>query len=129
MPIRLVGTLPLSAVNVGLAASLPGVSAEATKLAADITDLTPAVQASIDVASNFPPNAAAYAAAIQAALAPGELAAVLTPANFTAIAVEANTAVFAKLGFIQGQIALVSGIRASLAGGLEAGSISGWSYS
>ena len=127
-PLSLVGTLPLSVVNIGIAAGLPGVSAEAAKLQADITDLTPAVQGQIDVSSNFPPNVAAYAATVAAALNPAELAACMTPANVTFAAAEANTAVVAKLGFIQGQLGLVSSIRASLAGGIEAGSITGWSY-
>ena len=129
MPIALAGTLPLSAVNVGLAASTPGLTAEASKLQADVSDLSPAVQAQVEVSSHFPPNLASFTAVLGTALSAPELAACMTPTNVAFAASEANAAVVAKLGFIQGQIAIASGVRATLAGGLEAGSITGWSYS
>lgn len=129
MPMDLAGTIPLSAVNVGLAASTPAIAAEVSKLQADASDLSPAVQAQVEVSSNFPPNPASYAAVVTAALSTPELAACMTPTNVAFAASEANVAVVAKLGFIQGQLAIASGVRATLAGGLEAGSIVGWSYS
>ena len=129
MGIELAGTLPLSALNVGLAASVPGIGTEVSKLQADLSDLSPAVQAQIDVATAFPPNPASFAAVITAGLSPAELGAVMAPGTLTFIASEANLAVAAKLGTIRGQIGIVGSVKAALAGGLAAGSITGWSYS
>lgn len=129
MSIDLAGTLPLSAVNVGLAASTPALTAEVSKLGADASDLSPAVQAQIEISSHFPPSPAAFTAVLGTALATPELAACMTPGNVAFAASEANVAVAAKLGFIRGQITVASAVRGQLAGGLEAGSITGWSYS
>jgi hypothetical protein len=129
VPIELAGTLPLSAVNVGLAASVGGVSAEVSKLQADITDLTPAVAASVEVASHFPPNPTSFAAVIAADLSLAEIASRLNPANFATIGAELSASGAARLGLIEGEIAVVESIRGQLAGGLTAGDISGWSFS
>ena len=128
-PLSLVGTLPLSSINTGLSASVGGLTAEATKLGAEITDLTPALQAQIQVSADFPPNLASYTAVIGAALSPAELGAVMTPGNMTAISADANAGLVAKLGFVEAQIAAAGAVRGAIAGGLEAGSITGWSYS
>lgn len=128
MPITLAGTLPLSSINIGLGASVAGITARVSKLQADISDVTPAIQASLDVAADFPPNPASLSVVLGAALAAPELAAVLTPANMASITADANAGIVAKLGVVDGQIAAVGGIKAGLAGGLEAGSITGWSY-
>lgn len=129
MPMDLAGTFPLSAVNVGLAASPPAIAAEVSKFEADLTDLTPAVDAQVEISSHFPPSAPSFAALLGTALSTPELAACMTPTNVAFAASEANAAVAAKLGFIEGQLVVANEVRGSIAGGLEAGAIAGWSYS
>lgn len=125
---ELVGTLPLTAINLGLGASVAGLNAEVTKLQADASDLSPAVQASIEVSADFPPNPTSFAALIGAGLSVPELAAVLSPAGFTVSAADPSVDVAVKLGFIETQLGIVAGIRTQLEAGLDAGGISGWSF-
>jgi hypothetical protein len=129
VPIAHVGTLPVSALNVGLGASIGGLTAEVTKLHADISGLFPALAAQLEVSVNFPPNPVSYLAAISASLNPIEVAAQLNPANFVVAGAAAGIDLALELGLIEAQLAVATTIEASLSAGLSAGGIAGWSYS
>jgi hypothetical protein len=126
--IALSGVLPVAAVNTGVAATLPGLSAEIAKLEADITRLGGAVIAQADVSANFPPNAAAFLTTAGLDLTAAEIAAKLNPTNIVQASADANLDLAAELGVVEGQIAIVSGIEAAVAVGLDAGGIAAFSY-
>lgn len=125
MPLALVGTLPVSAINLGLAASLPGLAVPIAKLGADISDLAPAVAGQLQITASFPPNPALYGIAfaglnpVNTALALGSLAITGGPVNLS---------IGAKIGFLQGQISALGAVTAPLTVGLSTGGISGWNY-
>lgn len=124
---QLVGTLPVSAVNVGLAASIGGLNSEILKLQADISGLQVALAAQADVALNLP-NLPTLAANLAADVSLPEIAAALNPANWATIGADLSADVALELGFIDAQLAVVAPLVATLQAGASAGGISGWSY-
>jgi len=126
MALTYVGSLPISLVNVGLAATPPGFTQGTLKLAADIAKLDDAVIAQAAISATFPPNVVANAAAIVNALDPTKLAAVF--ALWLTLNADANTDLAAELVGIEAQLAIVAGITGPLQLGVDAGSLSGWTY-
>jgi hypothetical protein len=124
----LIGTLPVSAINVGLAASLGGLNAKVAKLQADVSALSPLVEGQAQLALDFPPNIVGYTATLAASNNPLEVAAALSPAAVTANGVDTNIELVAEGGFIEGQLAIVGSLSASLGAGLNAAGIGGWTY-
>jgi hypothetical protein len=108
---------------------LPGIAAQGAKLTADLTQLGGAAVAKVQVSADFPPNPASYTVAIGAALNPLEMAAVLHPLNFSSGSIDLSAMAAIKLALVTAQLTVAEGVQATLATGLEAGGISGWSYS
>lgn len=127
MPIALAGVLPVSAINLGLNAALPSLTAKVTKLTADLSKLAPALAGQLKVSATFPPPLPLFAAAITAGLNPAKLSASMGALSFTGPHLNAD--LVARLGLIQGQLAIVESVVLPLELGLGAGSIAGWSYS
>ncbi len=123
------GSLPVSAINLGLAASVGGLSAKLAKLQADATKLTAALAGQVEVALDFPPSPAAFAGPLGIALDPVELAAVLTPAAMTGASSDLSLEIAADLAFVTAQLEIAQALQTTLAVGLSAGGIAGWSYS
>lgn len=124
-----VGSLPVSAINVGLAASLGGIAAKAAKLQADATKLIPALAGQIKLGLDFPPSPTAYAGSIGAMLNPLELAAVVNPLNMAGASADLLVDLAVDLAFVSAQLEVVEGLQTTLNLGLDAGGIAGWSYS
>ncbi len=124
-----VGSLPVSAINVGLAASLGGITAKVGKLQAEIAKLTPALAGQIEGKLDFPPSPAAYAGPIGIALNPVELAAIVSPINIVGASADLSTELAADLAFVTAKLKIVEGLQTSLKLGLEVGGVAGWSYS
>lgn len=129
MPIVRVGSLPVSAINLGLAGSVAGFGVQAAKLQADIAKLGLSGIAQAQVALNFPPNPASYAGAAVAALNPALLASILNPVTIVGGSVDAALDVTLDLAIVSAQLAVVEPLKASFTAGLEAGGVAGWSYS
>lgn len=124
-----VGSLPVSAINVGLAASISGLTAKVSKLQADLTKLTPALAGQVEIAADFPPSPTMYAGSLTAALNQLELAAVLNPANMAGASADLSADLAADLAFVTAQLAIVESLQAAFTAGLEVGGVAGWSYS
>jgi len=127
--IAFLGALPVSAVNIGLQASIACLQAEITKLELDITGLTPAIAASIEVGLDFPPVALSYAAELAARLNLAEITAGLDPTTWVSGAIDGNVELALTLGLIDLKLQVVLAITAPLELGLAVPGISGWSYS
>jgi hypothetical protein len=123
------GSLPVSAVNVGLTASLPGLAAEVTRLEADITGLAPAVTANVELGLDFPPNPISIQAALETVADLAELTVELNPTNILTVGADANLDLVAELGLVNIALSVAEDLAADLDAGLAVGSISGWSYS
>lgn len=124
-----VGSLPVSAINVGLAASLGGITAKVGKLQADLSKLTPALAGQIEIGLSFPPTPANYAASIGLALNPLELAAVVSPLNMVAASADLSIDLALDLAFVTAQLKITQALQTTLNLGLEAGGLAGWGYS
>lgn len=128
MPIVQGGTLPVSAINLGLVASVSGLQAEVTKLEADVTNFTPGIAAQVEIALDFPPDPLSYTAALSASIDPLNVAAELNPGNFVAAGADTNAELVVQKGLIDGQLAIVSEVTETVGAGLAAGELAGWSY-
>ncbi len=129
MTLSLLGTLPVSGVNIGLQASLSGLAAEVTKLTSDLSRVTVAVAAQVQVTANFPPTALTFGPAILASLSLPEITSRLNPSNFVTIGADLSADIALDLAAVEAQLAIVSPLVLSLQGGLDAAGISGWQYS
>ena len=129
MTITKVGTLPVSGINLGLAAGAASIAEKVTKLTADISKLTAALDTQLSVTANFPPNLAGYAVAFAATLDPTALASAFNPLNWITLNAGANLSLLADLALADAQIALVEPTVLDLEAGLAAPGIVGWSYS
>lgn len=127
--ITLAGTLPVAALNVGLAASLTGLNSEVAKLQADITALQPALAAKLELAADFAAPNPSLGALITASSTVAELASLLTPSNIIAAGADVSADLAIDLAFIEAQIAICSPLVATFTAGVSAPGISGWSYS
>jgi hypothetical protein len=128
MPIVHAGTLPVAALNIGLAAAPTGLSSAIAKLSANISQLTAALTTQLSVTAIFPPNLPGFAAQFGLALNPAGLLAAFNPANWVTLNAGANVELAAQLGFIEAQLAIVAALAADFQAGVSAPVIAGWSY-
>ncbi len=126
MAITLLGTLPISATNLGLAATPPGFTAQVAKLTADLAKLADALAAQVTVQTALPPDPT-FLLALQNQLDPTTLALVF--AQWPTLNADANTDLVAELAFIDAQLLILEGITVPLQVGVDAGSLAGWTYS
>lgn len=124
-----VGSLPVSAINVGLAGSVAGFGIQAAKLQADIAKLGLSTIAQAQVALDFPPSPASFAPAAVAALDPIELASVLNPVSIAGGSVDAALDATLELAIVTAQLEVAEELHAAFTAGLDAGGLAGWSYS
>lgn len=123
MPLALFGTLPVSALNVGLAASAPAITVKIGQLTAEIAALTPLL---LLQANAKPPTAALLAPTLKVAFKPTTIAAGLGGASFTGPSVALG--IGGKIGAIEVSIGTVGKIVDQLSVGLDAGGIASWNY-
>lgn len=124
MGLVLVGTFPVSALNIGLAAAIPGFTSQIAKLNADITGLTNALAAQVQV-NLAPPELTGLGAALTGLL--GSISTSLT--NIVTGGVTVNTDLLAQLAFIELQLGVMAPLIASFQAGLNAPGLALWSYS
>lgn len=129
MTISYAGSLPVSAVNVGLAATIPALQFEVTKLQADIAGLLPAIAGQLAMELDFPPDLLKFTAAYTAHLNLENLQALLNPLSWVNAAADANADLTIQLGLVNAKLTPLLEIVAPLEAGLAVGSLSGWSYS
>ena len=126
MGLTLLGTLPVSALNIGLVAGVSALEVKVTKLTADITLLDTAIAAQTQFKLN-PPTLDGLEAGLTAHV--GNLVDLLDPGNFTINAsVGALPNLTLQLGIIDGYLQVVGKVAASFQAGLSAGSLAAWSY-
>lgn len=128
MTLEYVGSLPTSGLQLGLAATLPGIAAKISGLQSLIPDLQAALTAKATMAVNFPPNVAGITAAAAAYLNPTALAALLNPATWVSASAGASADILVDLGLIIPQIELLARITGELTVGMSAGGIAEWAY-
>jgi hypothetical protein len=126
MTLSLVGVLPVSGVNLGLAMAPPVLTAEITQFELDISKLGLAIAAQLEMSLNVP-NLAALAATLADIAA--ALAALLVPANVAALAVTMNLELVAQLGIVDAALDVATDVRAAFALGLDTGGFAAWCYS
>lgn len=127
MSIQYVGSLPVSSVNLGLAASINGLTAEIARLGIDLDKFTGALSLQADITSALPPDPT-FPAAFAGALDLAKLTEILTPANWVTLNADASTDLAAELALVQAQLDIVGEITGTLSAGLDAGSLTGWTY-
>jgi hypothetical protein len=126
--ISFAGQLPVSAVNVGLNASLGAIDVELAQLAVDLAGLTASLEYQAQVTVNFPPNVPGYTVALEAACNVLQIAAELTPGLFSVNAGPIALDVGIELGLVAAKLEAALAIAAPLEAGLSVGGIAGWSY-
>jgi len=129
MTISYAGSLPVSAVNVGLSASLPALAAEVARLNVDLAGLVPAIAANAELTLDFPPNPVSIAAAMSAVANLPDVILELNPTTILTLGADANLELTVELGLVNAAIGIVETIAADIDAGLAVGGISGWSYS
>jgi len=128
MSLSYIGSVPCSAVNLGLAASLPALSAEGSQFQADLDDLAASLTSQTDFALNFPPNIAGYLVSFATSLDASAIAAAFNSANWATLNADANLDLVAELGLVDAKIAIVEDIATDIRAGVDAGGLTGWSY-
>lgn len=121
------GDIPLSVLNVGIAAAMPGVVAQATVLLADLAAMAPAPLLQTAFAASPPllPDLDSLVAAGDNLLA---YASTLNPANWGPAAASVNVSVAADLGFAEAQLAIVGQALGAVEAGVATGGIATWCY-
>jgi hypothetical protein len=121
MSLSLVGILPVSALNIGITAALPGIQSAIAKL----TKLQVSLQAQAEIAVNLP-NLPLLAAAISVQLT--GLPTTFDPLSMFTASFDAKADIGLKLGLIEAELALVGELAASLNAGLNTGGLTLWTY-
>ena len=126
MSTSLIGVLPVSGINVGLALAPPILQAEITDFGIDLSKLTLAIAAQIELGLNVP-NFAALAATL--AQFPPTIAGMLNPSNMLTLGASLNLDLALQLGLIDATLALALSVKATIEAGLSTGGIAAWTYS
>ncbi len=126
MTLDLVGTLPVSALNIGLAASPIGLGVEVALLTDDIAKATLSIGANAAVTVSFPPSLAL--AGLFATFDASVLATAFLPANWITFNADANAELVLDLAFAKLQLATMEPLVADLKVGLGAPGLYGWTY-
>jgi hypothetical protein len=124
--LNLVGVLPVSGINLGLALAPPVLQAELTRLQLDLSNLGIAIEAQAKFSINKP-DFTALLATLQA-LQVAVQAFLNTPIMVTAGA-SVNADAVLQLGLIDLALDLVVSLEAKLSVGLNAGGLASWTYS
>jgi hypothetical protein len=116
--LSLVGTLPVSALNLGLTAAPVGLQAEVEFLASEILRVQGLFAAQAQLALNVP--APTLAAELQVGVSAGAL---------PTISLDMQAEIAIELGFIEAKLAVVGTLVAKLQAGVDAGGLIAWAYS
>lgn len=126
MSLTLLGVLPVSAFNVGLALGPTSIGVEIAKLQYDLGNFQGALSAQLQFTpANLPTLPLLQA---EMALYLAALEGMLNPANFVTAGVEVNGSLTADYAIISGQLALAEQLNATFSAGLDAGGLAMWTY-
>lgn len=120
-------TVPVSGINLGLAAGVTALGAEVSFLGEDLSGIGVAAAAQVTFTTSLPPNPAIllqFAAAANIATLTNQL----NPLNWITLGATANLDLTAQLGIINGLIAIVAPVAAAMEAGLSTGGLYAWSY-
>ena len=125
MSMSLIGVLPVSGLNIGVQAALPGLALEVTSLQEMLAKLALSLAAQLEVSINIPqlPSISAGIAA-QIAAIPSSW----NPANLFSCSLDAQADIGIELGLVTAQLAIVGEIVGSFSAGLDVPGLSAWSY-
>ena len=126
MPLSLVGTFPVSALNIGLAASPAGLAVDVALLTDDIAKATVSIEANILVEASFPPSSSL--AAQFAAFGVLDLISIFNPANWITLNADANAELLLDLAFAELQLAIMEPLVLDFRIGIGAPGLYGWTY-
>jgi hypothetical protein len=127
MALAFQGSVPVSLVNIGLAASVPALDVQVEQLGVDIVALAPAVTGQLELSLN-PPDLASLTANLSGQLDPLEVGAQLLPGTMPTLAADASVDLAIELALVEAKLAVAAAVRTQLAAGVAAPGISGWSY-
>jgi len=123
-------TLPVSALNIGVAASIPGIQLKTAELALNITNLGIASTELLPKAAlmNVPPLDVGFlgpALAVHLAALPS----LIFPDDLIVLGADIGAEILVKLGLVSASIKIVGDLLISLKFGLSAGGLKTWAYS
>lgn len=124
MALDLAGTLPVSVLNVGLAATPPGLQAQIALLEGELVKLQGSLAA--EAALTVSPPSLGLAAAAAAMLTPPTIVQAL--GNVLTASATLNLEAVAELGLVELQLAAVGELSGRLQAGLDAGGLAAWTY-
>ena len=127
MTLQLIGTFPVSALNIGLATSPAVLAADVAVLAEEIAKLTTSLELQLSITADFPPGPE-LGAAFLAALDVTSLASVLNPTNWVSASAGANADLVLDLAFVDLQIAAIEPLILEFRIGLGSAGLYGWTY-
>lgn len=132
MGLTLLGTLPLSAIQIGVAAALPGLSGRVNATASELSKVQASLAGLLDpsMPKFIPPDPATIAATLATAIAAqkGNLPTAMLPTTWITGGATASGELAVELGLIDAELALVGSIGATLAAGLDVGSLATWAW-
>lgn len=126
MPLSAPVTVPVSALNIGVAGALPGIQAQVTELQIDLTKLGVIVTDLLPILALNLPTTAALGPAFALHLA--HLPTIFLPTNWVKANVGFSADVGVQLGIVDLALELVTKIAASLELGLTTGGLQTWTY-
>lgn len=127
MTMDLVGTLPVSGINLGLSLAPPILSAKITQLGVDLSNLSLAVTAQLGVSANLP-NLVGLSAALSE-LQKTVMAMFSPPQKFISLGADLNDDLVVQLGLVDAALSLALSASTQLSAGFSVGDIAGWCYS
>lgn len=122
----LMGVLPVSGINLGLALAPPVLQAEITQLGIDISKLGIALAGQLAVGINKP-DFSVFAATL--AKVPPAVADILDPTKILSVGIGLNADLAIQLGLINLALEPVLALALKLEAGLSVGGLAAWSYS
>jgi hypothetical protein len=126
--LQYVGSLPVSGLQVGLAASLGGIAAKISGLQELIVELQPSLAGKLEMSLTFPPNLPGLAASASGHLNPEAMAVLLNPATWFSGNVGLQGDIALKLGLGLAKIEIAIRLVDQLRAGFNAGGIAEWAY-
>jgi hypothetical protein len=131
MGLTLLGTLPLSAIQLGVVAALPGLSGRVNAAVSDLSKVQASLAGALSGSATFiPPDPTTIAATLASAIAAqsGNLSNLVLPTTWITGSVSAGAELAVELGTIDAELALVGEIGATLSAGLDVGSLATWAW-
>jgi hypothetical protein len=127
MSMDLVGVLPVSGVNLGLALAPPVLAAEISQFGIDLSTLTLALAAQLELGLNVP-NLAGLTAVLNE-FPPAVQAMFTPPQKFITVGADLNADIAVQLGLVNAALAIALDAGAKIDAAFSVGGIAGWCYS